>query len=307
MASTSKLMTLVMPLLGLSAIGSLAYSEATEPFSEHQISAVEVQLSVPTEGHYMLGSDIKTYYEIRGQGEPVLFIHAGFNTSEMWLSYAERMSSDYMVITPDSRGHGRTTDGAGPITYGRMANDMVRLLDYLNIEKAHIVGHSDGGVIALHLLVDFPDRVKSAVLIGTPYNITNYKPGGIETLQEIMSKLYAGEDLLGFKSGFDRLSPDPSRYKEIISKLTTTYLSQPFFNRETLESITPPVLVIKVDNDEYLAPEVFDDLASSIPNARIFHIPEGKHNVPRVYTDELTKAIREFIDSQVNTSQQYDE
>jgi len=307
MASTPVSMTVVMVLMGMSAMGSLAYSQTSDDFLEHQMSGIEAKLSAPPEGHHMLVGDIDTYYEIHGQGEPVLFIHAGFNTSEMWQSYVESMSSGYRVITPDSRGHGRTTAGTGPITYGRMANDMVRLLDHLGIEKAHIVGHSDGGVTALHLLVDFPDRVRSAVLIGTPYNITNYKPGGLEVLKEIMSKLHAGEDLLGFKSSFDRLSSDPSRYKEIISKLTTTYLSQPFFNRETLESITPPVLVIKVDNDEYLAPEVFDDLASSIPNARIFHIPEGKHNVPSIHAEELSKAIRSFIDRQVNTSRQYDE
>lgn len=260
------------------------------------------QTPLPAGGHHVRSADIDMYFEIVGQGEPVLFIHAGFHTSEMWRGYVERISSRCMVITPDSRGHGRSSAGSGPITYGRMASDMVHLLDHLGIEQTHVVGHSDGGVITLHMLVDFPDRIKSATLIGTPYNVTNYTPDGFERLKTIMSRLQAGEDLLGFKSGFERLSPDPSRYKEVVSKLTRTYLSQPFFNTQVLQTITPPVLVIKVDKDEFIKPQVFDDLATSIPNGLVLHIPEGKHSVPDTHATELSSAILAFVEKSLTNA-----
>ena len=85
----------------------------------------------------------------------------------------------------DSRGQGNSTEGAGPITYGRLAFDAVRLLDHLGITRAHVVGHSSGGIAALYLLVHFPDRVKTATLMGTLYHVDN-----IEAIEQILNKAF---------------------------------------------------------------------------------------------------------------------
>ena len=81
-----------------------------------------------------------------------------------------------MVTIADSRGQGNSTDGAGPITFGRVAFDAVRLLDHLGITRAHVVGHSSGAIAGLHLLVDFPDRVKTVTLLGGAYHVDNSRP-----------------------------------------------------------------------------------------------------------------------------------
>ena len=83
----------------------------------------------------------------------------------------------------------RTKGSNAPITYGRMAFDAIGLLDYLGIHSAHVIGHSDGGCTTLHLLIDYSDRVRSATLIGTPFNTDNYPPKVFEELQNAMRML----------------------------------------------------------------------------------------------------------------------
>jgi pimeloyl-ACP methyl ester carboxylesterase len=247
-------------------------------------------------GNYAEIDNIRMYYEDYGKGEPLVFIHGGFGSSEMWKPYVQILSTDFRVITLDSRGQGRSSDGKGPITYGRMANDVVRLLDHLGIEKAHIIGHSDGGCIILHLLVDFSDRVQSAVLSGTPFNTDNYPPQVFEHLQRLVASLRRGEkDPIGFKAAYEKVAPDPGHWPVMITKLTTTWLTQPVFTANMLQTIRPPVLIIKVDHDQFLPSAVFDRTAELIPNAEIYYVPDGTHRVPLDSSEELAKAIKTFV------------
>jgi pimeloyl-ACP methyl ester carboxylesterase len=142
--------------------------------------------------HYVDLADIRMYYEAAGSGAPLVLLHGGFGSSDVWDEYFPLLS-DHTVITPDSRGQGRTSIGDGPLTYGRMAGDVLRLLDYLGIGQAHFVGHSDGGCILFHLLIDYPDRVASATLIGAPYHTDNYSPQVYAAIQKIISSLSQAE------------------------------------------------------------------------------------------------------------------
>ena len=135
--------------------------------------------------------EIGTYYRTAGSGVPIVFLHAGSVTSEAWADYLLRFTDSYRAIAPDSRGQGHSTLGAGPLTFGRMASDVVRLLDHLKIDRAHVVGQSDGGCIATHLLLDYPDRVRSGTLLGTPFHIDDYSEEARQTLEDYIKSLAA--------------------------------------------------------------------------------------------------------------------
>ena len=102
--------------------------------------------------------------------------------------YATELARDFRVILADSRGHGRTADAAGPITYGRLTFDVVRLLDHLGIDRVHVVGHSVGAIVGLHLLVDFPDRVRTVTLLAGPYHVDNYRPESREDMKRELTR-----------------------------------------------------------------------------------------------------------------------
>jgi pimeloyl-ACP methyl ester carboxylesterase len=129
-----------------------------------------------TAGAAMLRADefvsngVKIHYQITGQGEPVILIHGLYSSARMnWdlPGVTAKLAEHFQVIALDNRGHGLSDKPQGEDQYGpEMAEDIVRLMDHLQIQKAHVVGYSLGGMITLKLLTLHPERVRSAVLGG---------------------------------------------------------------------------------------------------------------------------------------------
>lgn len=249
--------------------------------------------------------DIRVYYERQGSGEPLVMLHGGFGSSEIWAPYFSLLPQ-FTLIAPDSRGQGRTTLGDGPITYERMAADVIRLLDHLGIGQAHIVGFSDGGCTALHLLVDHSQRVKSATLIGTPYHTNNYPAPVYAFLQSFIAKLAdpgpQEPALQARRDAYATIAPRPQDWRELVHRLGQTWLTQPQFTDRQLGLIARPVLVVKVDHDEYLPAAVFDATAALIPGARMLHVPQGTHAVARQSPEQIADGIRSFLASLADES-----
>jgi pimeloyl-ACP methyl ester carboxylesterase len=111
--------------------------------------------------------DISLYYEVHGQGDPLLWIAGLGSDSSSWLGVVGRFSPYFQNIVFDNRGSGRSALGRQECTIGRMAQDAINLLDFLKIERAHLIGHSMGGYIAQELAVNFPDRIDKLVLEST--------------------------------------------------------------------------------------------------------------------------------------------
>ncbi len=237
------------------------------------------------------------YYKSAGAGVPIIFLHGGTSTSDSWRSYINKFSDSYIVIAPDSRGQGRSSIGKGPLTYERMAGDVVKLLDHLNIEKAHIVGHSDGGVVSLHLLIDYPDRVASATLLGTPYHIDNYPENAVKALEDYVQALADSDPAYDSVKSRHIAGKNPGKWATLINKLGTMWRTQPTFSKEEIKLINTPVLIIKTDRDFFIPPKVFDQMSSLIKHAKVKHIPNGTHSVYRKKFKEVSYAINEFIKS----------
>jgi len=276
--------------------------------SESEPGQLNVDEPVHLAGEFARLDDITMYYEVTGNGEPVIMIHGIFGDHTRWTQQAVPLSSEFKVITPDSRGRGRTSDGEGPLSYGRMAADMVGLMDHLGIRKAHMIGHSEGGGIVLHALVDYPDRVASAVLIGTFYNVNN-KPAAFQQRSgTIMDKLARDLPLTEeeqkeviegpfayFKQSLLSQAPDPSRFSVVMAKMHSSFTTQPTYTLDVLRTINRPVLVVKAGNDALVPALVFDDLASSIPNAEVAEFPQAGHMVMVEQADEINQSVKDFI------------
>jgi pimeloyl-ACP methyl ester carboxylesterase len=198
------------------------------------------------------------------------------------------------VIAPDSRGQGRSTDGRGPMTYGRMAGDMVRLLDHLGVERAHVAGHSDGGCIALHLLVDYPDRLATATLAGTPLHTDDYRDGVIAFMRVTFDAARGGADPLGFQGSHAALNPTPERWPTVMEKLAATWLTEPKFADEVLALVTAPVLVLATSGDQSIPRETFERTARLFSNAEQVEI-EGSHFNVVEKPEETAVALRDFV------------
>ena len=232
--------------------------------------------------------DVQLYYEIQGAGEPILFVHGGGGSmAASWPSdYVTQLSRDFRVIVADSRGHGRTADGTGPITYGRLAFDTVRLLDHLGIDRAHVVGHSMGAITGLHLLVDFPDRIRTVTMLAGAYHVDNYRPEAYADMKEELDAVIGGENL---KSRW------ASRPVSVLKKLRDSLLNGPTFRLEVLDTIDRPTLIVAAGQDTFFAPSVAREMHSHIRGSELIVFPDATHRVQVTNVKELVPAIRDFI------------
>jgi pimeloyl-ACP methyl ester carboxylesterase len=278
----------LLPLVLISLFAVLPGAADTEPSRQRQAPPPPSDsLAAKVVGFAPIG-DVQMYYEVQGSGDPILFIHGGGGSVQAsWpREYATELSRHFMVIMADSRGHGHSTEGAGPITFNRLAADTVRLLDHLGLARAHVVGHSAGAVAALHLLVDFPDRVKTATLLAGLYHVDNYRP---EAYKEMTSDL---ERLIGGERFEHRLS---SRPMSVLRKLHTAWGTGPYFTLRVLDTITRPTLIVTAGKDHFFAPTVGEAMHAHIKGSELITYPEATHRVQVTNGEALIPAIRDFI------------
>ncbi|MEM8987192.1 MAG: alpha/beta hydrolase [Pseudomonadota bacterium] len=252
--------------------------------------------------------DFRMSYEVRGQG-PLLIHQTGvwtFDAKAMMRPLNEKLAEHFTVLTMDVRGQGRSSLGEGPTSYARAAADTVRLMDSLDIEKAHFFGVSDGGCIQLDLLLTFEDRVASSSLCGTPYSHDAYKPKIREALEawrrEMLedSETFFGiseplkeEELEAMRTQYAQVSPHPELFIKVMKERRRCWSTEPDVSLRRLSAINRPVLVINAGADEYIPKTAFDALEQAIPDAKSVYFSDLKH-VPFSHADQIARAVRKF-------------
>jgi pimeloyl-ACP methyl ester carboxylesterase len=225
------------------------------------------------------------YLEIRGQrvwhtvhgnsGEPVVLLHGGFAGADSWIAQTPALvAAGWQVFAPERRGHARTPDVEGPITYGLMADDTIAYLDDAVGEAAHLVGWSDGAVVALLVAMRRPDLVRRMVLIGQYFNSDGKTPGS--TLLAMISSPEADGFL---RAMYDPYSPDgPDHFPVVRDKLLAMFNTEPELDLSELATVTAPTLVLQGDRDEVTVAHSLQ-VANALADGRLAVLP-GSHALP---------------------------
>ncbi|CAN5895518.1 hypothetical protein BH20GEM1_BH20GEM1_06830 [soil metagenome] len=233
-------------------------------------------------------NDIEMYYEIHGNGPPLILLHGGLGSIVNWRNQIPVLSMNYKVIAVDSRGHGRSTFTEQRISYALMASDIVALMDYLGIERAHILGWSDGGIIGLHLAIHHSDRLNKVIAFGA-----NYDPSGLRA--DIAESEKINDFIEKAAKDYQTLSPDPTRWDAFLENIGQMWASEPNFTAQQLGSITIPVLILDGDNDEAIYTEHTREMAGLIPTAKLTLIPGTGHFAMWEKPDEINEVMLEFL------------
>ncbi len=226
---------------------------------------------------------IKLYYEIYGQGEPLLMIHGNGGSISSFRYQIPYFSRKYKVIAVDSRAQGRSEDLQDSLSFEMMADDFSALLDKLHVDSCYVLGWSDGGINGLLLAIRHPGKVKKLAITGA-----NLTPD---------STAISGADYLGGMNYYDTLGKMPQT-PEIIRnrKLVGLDCFEPHITREQLQTIQCPTLVIGGDHDIIL-PKHTLLIAEAIPGAYLWILPNSSHSTLIDYKDLFNKTVEDFFEN----------
>lgn len=213
---------------------------------------------------------IRLFYAEIGQGSPVVMLHGGLANSDYFGNQVGALAARHRVILMDSRGHGRSTRDDRPFGYDLMTDDVVALLDTLHIEKADIVGWSDGGIIGLDMAMRHPERVGRVFAFGANTQKSGLKDGFDQT--PVFAAFMARA-----RQEYARLSPTPNEYDAFESQIGKMWESEPDWSDAQLRSIRSPVLVVDGDHDEGIKREHTEYMAATIPGAKLLILPDVSH------------------------------
>lgn len=214
-----------------------------------------------------------------GAGEPLVLLHGNGEDGSYFARQFPAFSPYFRVIAPDTRGHGRTPRGEAPFTIGQFAQDLSVLLDRLGIGRAHLLGFSDGGNIALTFALKYPGRVGKLVLDGA-----NLDPSGVKRSVQLpieigyaIARRFAGKH-------------DGARRK---AELLGLMVNEPQIRPEELARITAPTLVIAGERD--MIREAHTRLiARSIPGAQLAILP-GDHFLAARNPEPFNGRVLQFL------------
>ena len=218
-------------------------------------------------GHTAKVNGIAMYYETYGSGPPLLLIHGNGGSIASMRCQIPFFAASYTVIAADSRSHGKTEDGTGRLTYEQMADDLAGLLDTMHVKSVDVIGHSDGGILALLLAMRHPEKVK-ALVASSP----NLRPDPTALYPWVLADIKKARDEAETKMAQGDHSRDWARVK----RWNELMLNEPHIPLTDLRRIRVPVLITGADED-MIPPEHLLEIYRNIPKAQLFIAPGTTH------------------------------
>jgi len=241
------------------------------------------------EGH-LAHDGARIWHASYGAGRPVILLHGGLGHSGNWgKQVAALTAAGRRAILTDSRGHGRSTRDERPYSYELMAGDLRAVMDHLGLDRAAVVGWSDGACIALVLASQAPERVS-----GVFFFACNMDPSGVKELDETNPLL--GRCFGRHAKDHAALSATPDGFQSLVTAVTAMQRSQPDYSAADLAAIRVPVTVALGENDEFIKRDHAEYLARTIPGAAFLLLPGVSHFAPLQRPDLFNEAVLRFLD-----------
>jgi pimeloyl-ACP methyl ester carboxylesterase len=244
---------------------------------------------------------VSLYYNVKGNGTSIVFIHPPLLTSENFRYQMDELSHDFKVISFDIRGHGRSQYSTKPITYPLIVEDIKHLLDHLGIEKAFLCGYSTGASIALEFMLTYSDRAFGSILVSGMSEASDFylkkrislavKLANPRTFSFLAYAItYGNSDT---KETFERL------YKEAVKgdvrNIYQYYQYSLAYNcTNQLENIKQPILMVYGKKDKSFQ-RYAHLLQQKLPCNELRFLPEEKHQIPTKAAQELNQLINDFV------------
>ncbi len=262
------------------------------------------QLSKPADSGYAPVNGIKVYYEVYGEGRPIVLIHGAFMTIEMnWGKLIPELSKTRKVIAIELQGHGHTPYSDRKLDFATLASDVEGVMNHLKIDSADVAGYSMGGSVAYQLIIQSPKRVRKLVIISSAYKSAGWLPEVNSALKNLKPEYLTDSPP---QKAYDAVAPDKTKWTNFLVQMIA-FAGTPFnMGDSNIAKITSPVLIISGDNDgldkielmktyQLLGGGVSADMGP-MPKSHLAVVPSQSH----VSLMMQTKTIFDYLDGFLN-------
>jgi pimeloyl-ACP methyl ester carboxylesterase len=263
----------------------------------------QTNISSGPEGHYVAANGLDIYYEEYGSGEPLILLHGGTETSKGWQPHIPFFAPHFRVIAPDSRGHGRTNNPAGELSYRLMADDVAAFIRALDLKKPLVFGYSDGGQIALEIGMRYSHLTRALIVGAAWYKFSEVYldslkamgfegPGvvDIEQMQEDDSEGWAE----ALKTEHFRAN-DPEYWQKLLKQISSMWWTPLDYGVEDFQKITEPTLILMGDRDGIIPLEEAVGMYQLIPNAELAILPNTTHMTVLAEDGLFLRIVLDFL------------
>ena len=199
-------------------------------------------------GEYAEVNGINLYYETHGTGRPMVLLHGGLMSSEMFGPVLPALAKSHQIIAVDLQGHGRTADIDRPIDIRLMADDIAALIDHLGLDQPDLVGYSLGGGVALLTAVTYPQKVGKLVTAAAPMRRNALPPEMLAQQAQVNAAAIPFMKDTPMYQLYQRVAPRPEDFGRLLDKIGES-MSKDFDYSENLRGLEVPTLIVAADAD----------------------------------------------------------
>lgn len=253
-------------------------------------------------GRYVQANGLNMYYEEYGSGESLVLLHGGMATSNNFEHLIPAFSKQFRVVTPDSRGHGKTDNPSGEFSYRLMADDVAAFVKSLNLKQPSICGWSDGGQIALELGMHYPDLMKCMVVGAAWYQFSQTYQGllraigfespGVVNIERIKQSL---PQLAEMWRSWHSSIHGPDYWETLATQISTMWWTPLGYTAEDFQKIKIPTLILVGDRDPMVPVEEAVEMYRFIQGAELAIVPNSEHSLPKMRAEMFANIVLDFL------------
>src|SRR5450432_1074170 len=267
------------------------------------VSSSNGQQIKPSNSGYAPVNGINVYYEVYGEGRPLVLLHGAFYTIDMnWGQLIPELSKTRKVIAIEMQGHGHTPFSDRELSITTLANDVEKVMDYLKIDSADVAGFSMGGSVAYQFAVQCPKRLRKLVIISSTYKTSGWLPIVNGGFKDFKPEFF---DNTPIKAAYDAVAPDKTKWTKFLEQMFA-FAEVSFNVRDSnIAKITAPVLIISGDNDgldkvelmktyQLLGGGISADL-KPMPKSHLAIVPSQSHVSLMMQTKIILSYLKDFL------------